>query len=50
MSEDAAEMVQPGGSEVEQIGESASCASLGEERAEAADGDVTVGREERGEV
>lgn len=50
VSEDAAEAVEPCGSEVSQIGESASRASLGEEGAEAADGDVTVGREERFEV
>lgn len=50
MGENATEVIQLSDSEIEQIGESVPCASLGEERAEAANGDVSVGREEGLEV
>lgn len=46
MSEYATEVIQLCNSEIEQIGESASCAPLGEERAKATNGDESVGRED----
>lgn len=50
MSENTTKVIQFRGSEIDQIRKCASGASFREERTEAANGDVIIGREERGEI
>lgn len=50
MSENTTKVIQFRGSEIDQIRKSASGTSFREERTEAANGDMIIGREERVEI